>query len=213
MKMDLLQKMLVAGLFLSSAALAEATTYEAETQTLGSGAIVHDSAGVSGNKYVNSNGMTFRVTVEKTGMYDLAVQMWVKQFDWFNSSIYINGGANAVVSVLTNSPSNAITPYKLEATAKLNAGENTITVSGGTANFDYLALEKQPSVVFNLTASPVAPGSTEGAYKIKAFLTENFGKKTIAGMMIGDNAFNYDYGKMRLIETCVTADSCKYAQC
>lgn len=209
--MNRLQKLITAGLFLTVAAMANVTTYEAESQVLAAGATVHDSVGVSGNKYVNANGMKFVVTVENSGIYDLSVQMWVKQYDWFNSSIYINGGSNAVATFLTNSPNSAFTTYTLSATAKLNAGENTITVNGGTSNYDYLTLERHPSVVFDLTAAPVTPNATEGAFKIKGFMTENFGRKTIAGMMIGDNAFNYDYGDNRLIETCVPADTCAFA--
>ncbi|MEN9355623.1 MAG: hypothetical protein RL318_2948, partial [Fibrobacterota bacterium] len=135
------------------------------------------------------------------------------QYDWFNSSIFINGGTTAIGSFLTNSPGSTspFTPYTLAASGKLTAGKNTITISGGTANFDVLTVERHPSAVFALDAAPVVPGATASASKIKDFLTKNFGKKTIAGMMIGDNAFNYDYGNMRLIEKCVPTDSCKVA--
>lgn len=205
------QQGIVAGLIVACAGLAHATTVEAESQTLATGAVVRDSTGVSGNKYVNSNGMSFSVTVDSTGIYDFSIKMWVKQFDWFNSSIYINGSSSAVATFLTNSPSLAFTPYTLAASAKLNAGKNTISVTGGTANFDVLTIERHPPVVFLLDAAPVSPGATEAAIKVKTFLTRNFGTKTIAGMMIGDNAFNYDYGDMRLIEKCVPTDSCKVA--
>lgn len=211
MKIRRLQKQLIAGALLSMATLAVGATYEAETQTLSTGAIIRDSAGVSGDRYVNSNGMTFSVTVDSAGIYDLVVKIWVKQYDWFNSSIYVNGGSTALATFLTNSPSLAFTPYTLTASGKLNAGKNTITVGGGVANFDFLTVEPHPKAVFDLDAAPVVPNATEAARKVKAFLTRNFGSKTIAGMMIGDNAFNYDYGNMRLIETCVPTDSCKVA--
>jgi mannan endo-1,4-beta-mannosidase len=211
MKIHPWQKLLLAGLLVSKAALADGTLYEAETQSLGSNAVVHDSAGVSGNKYVTSNGMMFSVTVDSAGIYDLTVKMWVKQYDWFNSSVFINNGTNAIAKFLTNSPDSAFTTYTLTANCKLNAGKNTITVSGGTANFDYLTLARHPAAVFDLNAVPVAPNATASADKVKTFLTKNFGSKTVAGMMIGDNAFNYDYGNMRLIEKCVPTDSCKYA--
>lgn len=211
MKIYRLQKLLIAGLFLSAAAFADVTTYEAENQKLSSTGSILDSTGVSGNQYVNANGMTFSVTVESTGIYDLVVQMWVKQYAWFNTSIFINSSTTAVATSLTNSPDSAFTTYSLAVTAKLNAGENTITVSGGTANFDYLTVERHPSVVFELNAAPVVPNATEAAYKVKAFLTDHFGSKTIAGMMIGDNAFNYDYGNMHVIEKCVPEDSCSFA--
>lgn len=211
MKIHRSHQFLITALLLAVTAPLQATTIEAESQTLGSGAIVRDSAGVSGGKYVNSNGMTFSVTVDSTGIYDLSIKMWVKQYDWFNSSIFINGSSTAVASFLTNSPSLPFTPYTLAASAKLTAGRNTIAVTGGTANFDVLTLVRQAPVVFQLDAAPVTPNATVSAQKLKTFLTRNFGTKTIAGMMIGDNAFNYDYGNMRLIETCVPTDSCKVA--
>ena len=211
MGMSLLCRALAAGLFLSVAAQADVTKYEAEDQALASGATVKDSTGVSGGKYVNANGFTFKVTVESTGMYDLVIQMWVKQYDWFNSSIYINGGTTALATFLTNSPTSAFTTYTLTATAKLLAGENSITVSGGSSNFDYLTVARHPAAVFTLDAAPVAPEANEAAYKLKAFLTQNFGSRTVSGMMIGDNTFNYDYANMRLIDVCVPADSCKNA--
>lgn len=211
MGMSLLCRALAAGLFLSVAAQADVTKYEAEDQTLASGATVKDSAGVSGGKYVNANGFTFKVTVDSSGMYDLAVLMWVKQYDWFNSSIYINGGTTAIATFLTNSQTSAFTAYTLTATAKLLAGENSITVSGGPSNFDYLTVARHPAAVFTLSAAPVAPNANEAAYKLKAFLTQNFGSKTVSGMMIGDNTFNYDYANMRLIDSCTVADSCKNA--
>lgn len=198
-------------MLLAGAIRTEAAIYEAENQSLNSGAVAWDSAGASGGKYVNSNGMAFSVTVDSAGIYDLAIKMWVKQYDWFNSSIFINGGTSAIATFLTNSPNNTFTTYSLTANGKLNAGKNTITVSGGTANFDYLTLERHPSVVFDLNATPVVSNATDAAGKVKAFLTRNFGSKTIAGMMIGDNAFNYDYAKGQIIETCVPTDSCKVA--
>lgn len=204
-------KLIATVLFLSVAALATPTVYEAENQELNTNAIILDSTGVSGNQYVQSNGITFRVTVENTGIYDLIAQIWVKQYDWFNTSIFINNGTNAIASFLTNSPNTAYTPYTLTATAKLQAGDNSITISGGTTNFDYLSVEPHPSVVFNLSAAPIVPEATLGAYKVKSFLTNQFGKKTIAGMMIGDNAFNYDYSNMQVIEKCVPTDSCQFA--
>ncbi|QQS06944.1 MAG: T9SS type A sorting domain-containing protein [Fibrobacterota bacterium] len=204
-------KPLVAGLVCSLVALAQGATIEAETQTLATGAVVRDSAGVSGGKYVSSNGMTFSVTVDTTGIYDLSVVMWVKQYDWFNSSIFLNNSTTAIATFLTNSPSKVFTTYTLQASGKLTAGKNTITVSGGAANFDALTVVRHPSAIFTLDANPVSPNATESARKLQAFLTRNFGTKTISGMMIGDNAFNYDYGKMRLIETCVPTDSCKVA--
>ncbi|PBC72817.1 glycosyl hydrolase [Fibrobacter intestinalis] len=200
---------LLPAFFAFAATAAQATIYEAESQTSSNtAAAVLDSAGVSGDKYVNANGFTFTVSVEESGIYDISTKIWVKQYDWFNTEISVNG--KSVGSFLTNSPNSAFTTYILETSAKLNAGTNEIKLSGGSTNIDYLSVEMHPAIVFDIDGTPVTAGATESAYKLKAFLLQNFGSKTVSGMMIGDNAFNYDYGNMKLIEKCVPSDSCSF---
>ncbi len=206
------RKTLMAGLAfaLASAAHAETVRYEAEDATLPTSATVIDSASCSGGKCVNANGIDFTVSVEQSGIYDLTLPVSVKQYDWFNTNITVNG--KQLASTLTNSPDSAFTHYTLKVSAKFQSGTNSVQVSGGQLNMDYLSVEPHPEVAFSLDAKPVTPGATESAYKLKAFLTENFGKRTVSGMMIGDNAFNYHYGATLedsyLIETCVASDSC-----
>ncbi len=198
-----------AGLALFATAHAE-TRYEAENQSLPESATVIDSSACSGGKCVNANGLSFIVSAEQAGIYDLTIPVSVRQYDWFNTSISVNG--KQLSSTLTNSPDSAYTHYTLKASAKFNVGENTVQVSGGQLNIDYLEVDPHPEIVFSLDAKPVTPGATESAYKLKNFLTENFGKKTLSGMMIGDNAFNYHYGATLedsyLITSCVPSDSC-----
>lgn len=200
---------LLPALLALAAATAQATIYEAEDQTANNPtATVRDSASVSGGKYVSAQGFTFQVSVEKSGIYDISSKIWIRQYDWFNTEISVNG--KSVGSFLTNSPDSAFTTYILETSAKLNAGTNEIKLSGGSTNIDYLSVEMHPAIVFDIDGSPVTAGATESAYKLKAFLLQNFGSKTVSGMMIGDNAFNYDYGNMKLIEKCVPSDSCSF---
>lgn len=78
---------------------------------------------------------------------------------------------------------------------------------------DYITVERHPDPEFKISASPVTPNASESAKKLYSFLRENFGKKTVSGMMISDQNFNYDYGNMRLIPPggCTPADSCKFS--
>ena len=77
---------------------------------------------------------------------------------------------------------------------------------------DYITVERHPDPEFTIGAAPVTPNATESAKKVFAFLRENFMKKTISGMMISDQNFNYNYGDMKLLGPgeCTPADSCKY---
>lgn len=205
-------KTLAAGLALALACAANAETvrYEAEDATLPSNATIIDSASCSGGKCVNANQIEFQVTVEKAGIYDITLPISVKQYDWFNTNVSVNG--KQLASTLTNSPDSLYTHYTIAVSGKFAVGNNTVSVTGGTLNIDYIDVAAHENPTFTLSATPVTPGATESAYKLKAFLTENFGKRTVSGMMIGDNAFNYHYGATLedsyLIETCVASDSC-----
>ncbi len=78
---------------------------------------------------------------------------------------------------------------------------------------DYITVERHPDPTFNIGTALVTPNASESARKLYSFLRENFGKKTVSGMMISDQNFNYDYGNMRLIPPggCTPADSCKFS--
>ncbi len=70
----------------------------------------------------------------------------------------------------------------------LESGSNTfvITPSWTWYNIDYIRLEEAaPSLPFDIAAAPVTPDATESAQKLYHFLYENFGKRTISGMMTG----------------------------
>lgn len=200
---------------LAIAVTAHATLYEAEDQDGIEASSVVESAEHSGGKYVSlsNSTMTFSVEVEETGMYDISTSVRIKQYDWTTSEIVVNGVS--VGSMLTT-PRNNDSDYVVSVSAKLRVGTvNTVTVGNGAIGVDYLSVERHPKAVFSLDAAPVTPGATEGAYKLKGFLTEKFEKATVSGMMIGDNAFNYHYGATLedsyLIEECAPADSCSLA--
>ncbi len=189
-------------------ASAAPTKYEAEDQT---GATVKEGAEFSGGKYAvpGSDAMTFTVKVEETAVYDIETKVLIKQYDWTTSKIVVNG---AEVGSMLTTPRNCDSAYVVTASAKMKVGENTVTVGNGAIGVDYITVGKHPDPEFKISALPVTPGATESAMKVKTFLRDNFLKKTISGMMISDQNFNYDYGNMKLLSAaeCTPKDSCKF---
>ncbi|MCQ2105520.1 MAG: hypothetical protein MJZ26_06985 [Fibrobacter sp.] len=198
----------VAGIVVS--ANAAPTKYEAEDQEGIAAADVIAKDGFSGGKYVKvSKAMTFTVKVDETAMYDIETNVLIKQYDWTTSKIQVNG---VDVGSMLTTPRNCDSAYVVTASAKMKAGENTITVGNDAIGVDYITVGKHPDPEFNISAQPVTPGATESAIKVKTFLRDNFLKKTISGMMISDQNFNYDYGNMKLLSAaeCTPEDSCKF---
>ena len=213
MKLKTLPLTVFAAAALITSAHATPTVYEAEEQSgVDASAITSDATySYSGGKYVQvSKAMTFTVQVDETAMYDIATQVLIHQYDWTTSVILVNGVEAG--SMLTT-PRTCDSVYTITASAKMKAGENTITVGNGAIGVDYVSVERHPDPVFNISSTPVTPGATEAAYKVLDFLKDNFGTKTISGMMISDQVFNYDYGNMKLLKPgeCTPADSCKYS--
>ena len=176
------------------------------------GATVVDDADYSGGKYAkpaDASGITFTVTVEETAVYDITTKVLIKQYDWITSKIVVNGVEAG--SMLTT-PRNCDSSYVIAASAKMKVGENQITVGNQAIGVDYITVERHPDPEFKISAAPVTPNASESARKVYSFLRENFGKKTISGMMISDQNFNYNYGDMKIIPPggCTPADSCKY---
>ena len=193
-------------------AFAAPTKYEAELQTGIDASAIAEGADFSGGKYVkqaDAAGMSFTVKVEETAVYDITTKVLIKQYDWITSKIVVNG--TEVGSMLTT-PRNCDSSYVISASAKMKVGENTITVGNQSIGVDYITVERHPDPEFTIGAAPVTPNATESAKKVFAFLRENFMKKTISGMMISDQNFNYNYGDMKLLGPgeCTPVDSCKY---
>ena len=217
-----------------TSAHATPTVYEAEEQTLPTGGVISDTAiyeldmskgwqiydtlqtiQISGGKFVNTSGeMTFDVTVSETGLYDLILHMWINDmYVSNNSSIVVDG--NTIGTYASNTSTTVNKEFTLTASVKLTTGSphSVVLKAASSAGVDYLSVERHPDPVFNISSTPVTPGATEAAYKVLDFLKDNFGTKTISGMMISDQVFNYDYGNMKLLKAgeCTPADSCKYS--
>ncbi len=196
---------------LATAANAAPTIYEAEEQPGIDATAILDSANYSGGKYVSigTTGMTFNITVEETAIYDITTHVLIKQYDWTTSEIQVDG---VKVGSMLTTPRNCDSSYVVSASAKMKTGEHKITVGNGAIGVDYITVERHPNPVFNISPVPVTPNASESAKKVMTFLRDNFGKKTISGMMISDQNFNYDYGNMKLLSAaeCTPQDSCKF---
>ena len=191
-------------------AFAAPTMYEAEDLP---GASVAEGAEFSGGKYAKTadpSGITFTVKVEETAVYDITTKVLIKQYDWTTSKIAVNG---VDVGSMLTTPRNCDSSYVVSASAKMKVGENKITVGNQALGVDYITVERHPDPTFNIGTAPVTPNASESAKKLYSFLRENFGKKTVSGMMISDQNFNYNYGDMKLLGPgeCTPADSCKFS--
>lgn len=187
-----------------------AAKYEAEDQPGVDASAIQADTEYSGEKYVKVGAaMDFTVTIDETAIYDIETHVLIKQFDWTTSKILVN---DVEVGSMLTTPRNCDSAYVVTASAKMKAGKNTITVGNGAIGVDYISVERHPDPEFKISAMPVTPGATESAKKVKTFLRDNFMKKTISGMMISDQNFNYDYGNMKLLsaEECTPQDSCKF---
>lgn len=74
-------------------------------------------------------------------------------------------------------------------TFKLPVGKCTIEITPSWTwfNIDYIRIEKSTSTVaFDIAAAPVDGAAVESAKSLYKFLYENFGKKSISGMMTGN---------------------------
>lgn len=234
MKLKTLPLTVFAAVAWITSAHATPTVYEAEEQTLPTGGAISDTAiyeldmskgwqiydtlqtiQISGGKFVNTSGeMTFDVTVSETGLYDLILHMWINDmYVSNNSSIVVDG--NTIGTYASNTSTTVNKEFTLTASVKLTTGSphSVVLKAASSAGVDYLSVERHPDPVFNISSTPVTPGATEAAYKVLDFLKDNFGTKTISGMMISDQVFNYDYGNMKLLKAgeCTPADSCKYS--
>ena len=161
-----------------------AAKYEAESATVSSEAKIVNSSGVSGTGYVSlqEGNLTFTgITVETAGKYTLAIHY--KAGDFKANYLKVNGASAGTIDFA------ATTGWADVTTAvTLKAGANSISIEKywGWIDVDYIDISAYESVPFKLSAKPVTPEATESAVKLYSFLRENFGKKTISGIMTGD---------------------------
>ncbi len=174
----------VAILAATLATTAFATKYEAESATVSSEAKIVNSSGVSGTGYVSlqEGNITFTgVTAESAGKYTLTIHY--KAGDFKANYLKVNGATAGTIDFAATAGWADIT-----TAVTLKAGANTVAIEKywGWIDVDYIDISAYESKPFELSASPVTPNATESAVKLYSFLRENFGKKTISGIMTGD---------------------------
>lgn len=169
-------------------ALASAARYEAESAIVDANSVVQvTSASASGGSYVNmkEGTLSFSVTAPTAGPYTL----------WANYSVDDPNGKIQNISVNGVSAGQASFPLSVEfktikASAKivLKAGANTISItkSWGWVLLDYIEVTDYVPVPWQVVNSLVTPTPSANAKKMMGFLYENFGKKTISGVMTSD---------------------------
>ena len=126
-------------------------------------------------KYNASEGGKFTVYVG----YDCPKGWGAKVFD-----VSVNGNKSSIQTKAD------IAEEAEVGTFIMNAGENKIEITPSWTWYliDYIRVASGSSsaVEFNIAAAPVDAKATEAAKKVYTFLYDNFGKKTISGIMTGD---------------------------
>jgi hypothetical protein len=176
------KNIIIIGLGLAVAAFA--TKYEGESATVSEGAKIVNSGGDSGTGYADmqEGNISFEgVTAETAGKYQVTIHYKAPEFK--ANYIAVNGSTSGTVDF-----EEASTWKDVSTIVTLKAGTNTIALQKfwGWISVDYIDVEPYESAPFKLSAKPVTPEATESAVKLYSFLRENFGKKTISGIMTGD---------------------------
>ncbi|MBQ3676084.1 MAG: InlB B-repeat-containing protein, partial [Bacteroidales bacterium] len=146
------------------------------------------NANASGGKYVrmNEGSLTFTVNVESAGMYTAKFAYSLTE-DYKAQFLSVNG--SQVGSVGFNKSGSANPTFAaVEACVMLNAGSNTIalTKSWGYVDIDYLEISEYERTQFNIDEALVTPNPQPATVEVYEFLKDNFGKKTISGVMTLD---------------------------
>ena len=179
---------------LAAAMSAGAAQYEAEDATFTSDAALGTSTAASGGKYVkmNSGDITFSgVTVDKAGQYTIVIH-YMNNYGGSKINNVGNGSASAQV---TFEVTDTGTFVDVETVLNLAAGANTIAItkSWGWIDVDYIEVKPYEAKAFDICNAPVTKNATASAVKLYNFLVNNFGKKTISGVMTG-SMDNYTMG-------------------
>ena len=179
---------------LAAAVAAGAAKYEAEDATFTDDAAKGTSAEASGGSYVkmNSGNITFSgVTVDKAGQYTIVIHY----MNNYGGSKINNVSAGDASSQVTFDVTETGTFVDVETVLSLAAGANTIAItkSWGWIDVDYIEVKPYEAKAFDICNAPVTKNATASAVKLYNFLVNNFGKKTISGVMTG-NMDNYTMG-------------------
>ena len=176
-------KILTLLLFLISTS-AFAQRFEVEKGVLTNGAEVVTDATVSGGSYVNLKGGAIAVTINiaQTGFYNFYLNVSSPFGD--KTNIFDIDGSSVNFSLKQSSTYQSI---EVVFGTKLTQGNHIISIknSWGWINIDYFEVEKVDPVnrFTNLSDTLVTPNSTNEAKRLFQFMSDNYGKKIISGVM------------------------------
>ena len=168
-----------------SAAAETATKMEAESATYENCKLIEDGKYSEGKalELTESNAkITFTYAAAESGKYTITVG-----YDGLYGdkvvNLSVNGNA-ATFNTTEKGPGEAVAgPYLM------NQGDNTIEITPNWTWFriDYITIANSESTVqFNIAQTPVDANASDAAKTVYTFLYDNFGKKTISGIMTGD---------------------------
>ena len=168
-----------------SAAAQTATKIEAESATYENCKLIEDGKYSEGKalELTESNAkITFNYKAAANGKYTVTVG-----YDGLYGDKVVNltvNGNTATFNTTKNGPGEAVAgPYLM------NQGDNTIVITPNWTWFriDYITIASgESSVKFDIAQAPVDAKASDAAKKVYTFLYNNFGKKTISGVMTGD---------------------------
>ena len=175
-----------------------ATRYQAQNATFDNAgisdptwvAMVISNEAADGGQYVQmgEGSIAFDINITVAGPYDV----WVNYSNTYGGdktqNITINGaGFGAQVFPETGTSLN-FERIKIVAGRNFSAGAHTIGIqkNWGWIDVDYIEVVPfEETTQFNITTVLATPNASERAKEMYAFLLENFGKKTISGVMTG----------------------------
>lgn len=171
--------------------------YEFEDGNHPNSAVVEDKD-ASGGKYVfledNSEVISVNANIESAGMYDIYI-CYAAPYENKIQNLVINGVDQGQISFTSKDWTEIKT-----LTAKLNAGDNEITIQGswGWTNFDYVRIE--PTVLPDITVydrTLCDSKATDSAQRVMSFLADNYGKHVLSGQQeiykYGPHDFEYEF--------------------
>ena len=184
MRKTTLLLMLAACGFISAAAQT-ATKMEAESATYENCKLIEDGKYSDGKALELTEGnakITFTYTAVESGKYTITVG-----YDGLYGdkvvNLSVNGNA-ATFNTTEKGPGEAVVgPYLM------NQGDNTIEITPNWTWFriDYITIANSESTVqFDIAPTPADANASDAAKTVYTFLYDNFGKKTISGIMTGD---------------------------
>lgn len=170
-----------------AAATSFAAQYEAEDATITKDAAIASDASASGGKYVKMNGgdITFNgVTVDKAGQYTVVIH-YMNNYGGDKINNVGVGSASSQVSFAVTDKGKFV---DVETVLAFAAGTNTVAItnSWGWIDVDYIEVKPYEAKAFDLCSAPITKNATPSAKKLYNFLVNNFGKKTISGVMTGN---------------------------